>query len=99
MLEIASGVKNLDFAQTKPTIIKINNIRTCCPTCKNAVPMLQIYSNVSEMQIFYYDKACSKSFKISSICSVPIESLMVLGFMPDKINSSGVICECVVEAG
>ena len=44
-------------------------------------------------------KAVSSASIRSSICSVPIESLMVFGFMPCSRSSDSVSCECVVEAG
>ncbi len=43
--------------------------------------------------------ASSRSKIISSICSVPIESLIVFGLMPCSASSSSLSCECVVVAG
>ena len=40
-----------------------------------------------------------RSLIISSICSVPIESLIVFGLIPAERSSSSLICECVVDAG
>ena len=53
--------------------------------------------------ISYYSvtalKASSKSCRISSIFSVPIDKRIVFGLIPEFKSSSSVICEWVVDAG
>ena len=60
--------------------------------------------DISSPPIFIYNyfilsNACSKSAIISSICSVPIESRIVFGFIFCSSSSSGLSCEWVVVAG
>src|SRR5579872_566346 len=43
--------------------------------------------------------ACSRSARMSSMCSIPTLSRIISGFTPTFTCSSGVSCRCVVEAG
>ncbi len=44
-------------------------------------------------------KACARSAIISSICSIPTDSLTVDSVICCSASSSALICECVVVAG